>query len=164
MPRRHTLRLQSPRVRQRPSAIGAVVLALAAFVAACDEPSEKPYLTFAGGGFVFNYQVGEAYYGVVAKAGKKLPPGAVVEAHFENPAGGPAFVVTRSTASGRIDYAFRSPPLIGVKANRPYAVELRIVDRQSREVLARYQRSFQSSLDQSVLPTVTRPPRQGGKK
>lgn len=130
-----------------PLLLGALVLA------ACDDnDSKKPYLSFAGGGFVFNYRVGEIYYGFVAKIERRLPEGSVVQARFENPAGGAPFVVTNSTASGRIDYSFRSPPLTGVKANRPYKAELLVIEPKTKTVLARYETTYKSEIDQSALP------------
>lgn len=133
--------------------VAGPLLTGALLLGACDDnDAGKPYLSFAGGGFVFNYRVGEIYYGFVAKIERRLPEGSVVEARFENPAGGPPLVVTQSTASGRIDYSFRSPSLTGVKANRPYKAELLVIEPKTRKVLARYETTYKSSIDQSALP------------
>lgn len=43
--------------------------AYAVLLAGCSEDeAEKPYVEFAGGGFVFNYNIAEAYCGFVARA------------------------------------------------------------------------------------------------
>ncbi|MDJ0949866.1 MAG: hypothetical protein QNJ94_13190 [Alphaproteobacteria bacterium] len=132
-------------------AMFVAIVALA--IAACDEArDDTPYLEFVGGGFIFNYNVAEAYYGFVARARREIPPGTVLEAEFENPDGGSPFLVRQTARAGQIDYTFRSPSLQGVKAEVDYRVELRLVNPASREVMARYARAFQSSADQDILP------------
>ncbi len=120
---------------------------------ACDSGSseDKPYLTFAGGGFVFDYRLAIADYGFVARVMRTVPPGSIIEAEFENPAGGNPIVLRQSTRAGRNSYVFRTPPLQGVRANRDYQAVLRLLDSEQTE-LASYRKSFRSSVDQSVLP------------
>lgn len=130
-----------------------IMAAMALSLAGCEESSDNDaYLEFVGGGFIFNYNVAEAYYGFVARTRRKIPPGAVLEAEFENPAGGSPFVVRQTARAGQIDYTFRSPSLEGVKANVDYRVELRLLDPADQKVLGRYARAYQSSEDQSILP------------
>ncbi len=130
-----------------------IIAAMGLSLAGCDEASEnQPYLEFVGGGFIFNYNVAEAYYGFVARTRRKIAPGAVLEAEFENPSGGSPFVVRQTARAGQIDYTFRSPSLEGVKANVDYRVELRLLDPADQKVLGRYSRAYQSSEDQSILP------------
>ncbi len=129
----------------------AAVLALA--LASCDgEPDDGPYMAFIGGGFIFNYNVADAYYGFVARRQREVPPGTLLEARFEDPGGGMPFLVTATVLRGRRDYVFRSPSLRGIEAGRDYLVELRLVDPADRRVLARYTKTYRSDLDQSVLP------------
>ena len=131
-----------------------IIAAMGLYLAACDDASkDEPYLEFVGGGFIFNYNVAEAYYGFVARARKKIPPGTVLEAEFENPSGGSPFVVRQEARAGQIDYTFRSPSLQGVKAEVDYRVELRLVDPANRQIMARYSRAYQSSEDQDILPS-----------
>ena len=82
---------------------------------------------------------------------RTVPAGSIIEAEFENPAGGDPIVLRLSTRAGRNSYVFRTPPLQGVRANRDYLVVLRLLDAEQRE-LATYRKSFRSSVDQSVLP------------
>src|SRR4029079_737096 len=85
----------------------------------CDNP-QGPEASFAGGGFVFNYRVGQAYYGVVVKTEGTLPQDAVIEGQFENPAGGNPVVVQVKAASDQRKYLLRTPPLQGVKKKRAF--------------------------------------------
>ena len=125
-----------------------------AILIACDS-DDKPYLAFAGGGFIFNYRLATADYGFVARVERTLPAGSIIEAEFENPAGGDPIVLRQKTKAGRQSYVFRTPPLEGVRANYDYQVVLRLLDAEHKEI-ASYRRTYRSSADQSVLPE--RPP------
>ncbi len=128
---------------------------LGATLIACNSGSseDKPYLTFAGGGFVFNYRLATADYGFVARVTRTIPAGSIIEAQFENPAGGDSIVLRQSTKADRSSYVFRTPPLQGVRAGRDYQVVLRLLDPEHEE-FASYRKSFRSSVDQNVLPAT----------
>lgn len=137
----------------------AVVAGLAVLLgtlSAMREPEDTslPYIEFAGGGFIFNYNVAAAYYGFVARVVRRVPPGTILEAEFEDPAGGPPIVVRAVAGVYAKQFRFESPPLEGVKANRDYRVELRLIDPGDGTLMAAYSRTFRSDLDQDVLPTV----------
>jgi len=117
----------------------------------CDEGT-APHLSFAGGGFVVNYRIGEMYYGFVAKPERRLPEGSVIEARFENPAGGPDIVVDTPIRSGQLQYMFRTPALKGVKKDKDYRVEMRLLDKPQGTVLSSSSRTFHSTVDQSEIP------------
>lgn len=146
------------RPRFRPGLAAGFVVALAAvglLAAGCeDEADGSPYLRFAGGGFIFNYNRAEAYYGFVAERLRGLPKGSVIEAEFENPAGGAPFTEVRAVRPEDLEFTFRTPSLDGVQKDVPYRVELRLRNGVSGDVIARYERTFSSSLDQSDLPEV----------
>jgi hypothetical protein len=124
-----------------------------AVLTACNsgDANDKPYLAFAGGGFIFNYRLATADYGFVARVMRIIPPGSLIEAEFENPAGGAPIVLRQSTRAGRSSYVFRTPSLQGVRANRDYRVVLRLLDPEHQE-FASYWKDFRSSADQNVLP------------
>lgn len=130
----------------------AIVCALAA-LAACEDESQ-PYVEFAGGGFIFNYNVAEAYYGFVLKRVRRIPEGTVIEARFEDPAGGPPIVETQTARSTMLQYVFRSPSLKGIEAGRDYRVEVRLIEPGADTAFAAYSRTFRSSADQSALPSA----------
>jgi len=131
--------------------LGLLLLA----VAGCeDEADGKPHVEFLGGGFIFNYNLSEAYYGFVVKVTRRIPTGTILEAEFENPGGGPALLVQKIAREGGVEYSFRSPAVEGVEAGRDYKVVLRLSEPDSRQVIASYSRTFRSTADQSILPKV----------
>ncbi|GMQ90182.1 MAG: hypothetical protein BMS9Abin10_0535 [Gammaproteobacteria bacterium] len=70
--------------------------------------------------------------------------------------GGEPIVVRQTAKWGRLQYVFRTSPVRGVKANRDYKVEPRVLDPKDEHVIATYSKSFRSDVDQSILPE--RPP------
>lgn len=132
------------------AALTAVLAVL--FLLRAPEDKSQPYVEFAGGGFIFNYNSAVAYYGFVARVVRRVPPGTRLEAVFEDPAGGPAIVVPGVAGVYARQFRFESPPVEGVVAGRDYRVELRLIDPGDGHLLASYARTFRSELDQDVLP------------
>jgi hypothetical protein len=131
----------------------ALILVSAFLLTACGEDgADKPYLEFAGGGFVFNYNIAEAFYGFVARVVRRIPEGAILEAVFENPAGGDPLVVRQTAVAGRAEYVFRTPAVQGVEADRPYLVKLSVLEPGTEKLLASIEKSFRSTADQAILP------------
>jgi hypothetical protein len=130
-----------------------VIAALAAIaLAGCDDDADdRPYISFAGGGFIFNYNIAEAFYGFVATPERSIPPGTILEARFEDPAGGDPLVVTQAARDGMIQYTFRTPPVTGVEADRDYIVELRLRTPDGTQI-ASYTKAFRSDIGQDMLP------------
>ena len=129
-----------------------IVLTFALLLAACGEDPNAPYLSFAGGGFVFNYRNAEAFYGFVAKPLRTLPEGGVIEAQFEVP-GTPEPAISREkVVPGQVQYSFKSPNLTGIEAKHDYKAVMRLIDAQGKEV-ARYERNFHTDVDQATLPS-----------
>jgi hypothetical protein len=117
-----------------------------------EDPSKKPYLEILGGGFIFNYRVPEVYYGFTAMVEKPLAVGSIVEVTFENPAGGDPLVVSQRVNARTPRYAFRSPPVHGVVAQKPYHVTIRIYDRQRKELIWTMERDYKSVISDKVMP------------
>jgi len=128
-----------------------MALAVGVMMAACDDQG-KPYVEIEGGGFIFNYRIAEAFYGVSLRPMRRLEPGTVLEVVFENPAGGEPYVVRETVNAARLSYMLRTPGLRGVEKDRPYRVEVRVLAPRDGRLLATYQTTFKSDLDQSVLP------------
>ncbi len=127
--------------------------ALAATLIGCTNgDGDKPYLEFAGGGFIYNYRLATADYGFVVRRVKKIPQGTIIEAEFENPGGGPPIIIQQLAQSTRLSYKFETPPVTGIKANTDYRVEVRLIDPNNNEVFARYSKSFHADVDQAILP------------
>ncbi|ESR27350.1 hypothetical protein [Lutibaculum baratangense] len=124
------------------------LLVLLAVLGGCDEP-EGQYLEIDGGGFVFNYRIAEAHYGLVAEAVRELPAGSRVRATFENPSGGDPFLIERP-AAGLRKFVFDTPRVTGVEKDRPYLAVLEILN--DGAVIERHERSFRSNVGQEALP------------
>jgi len=102
---------------------------------------------------MFNYRIAEATAGIVAEVARTLPEGGTVEARFENPAGGEAIVEVKPVTEDRRRFSFVTPPLTGIKADTDYAVVVRVLDADGKEV-QRVETKVHSDLDQSILPKV----------
>ena len=133
-----------------------ILLVLTALVtlalAACDDQT-GPYVELNGGGFVVNYSAGlsEAYYGFGVKPLRELPAGMVLEAEFEDPAGGPPFIDRQEVTGPLLKYGFRSPYLKGIIADHPYLATLRVLKPVTHEVIATLTKSYQSKFDDAWL-------------
>ena len=147
-------------IRFLPGLAGFMVLCMSAFPVAMSSifspvraatADDAPYLRYEGGGFIFNYRVAIAYYGIVVRPARPMPKGTVIEARFADPDGGPEIVVSKTYEGGARAINFQTPPVHGVKADTDYPVNvaLRIPD---GNVLDTYHFKVHSDLDQSVLP------------
>ena len=136
----------------RPFFAAAVVLPALTLLAACGDDPRRPWIRIDGGGFIFNYRIAEAFYGVSVKPMRRLPEGTVLEAEFQDPAGGPPHIVRETVAAPQLGYSLSSPPVKGVVAGRDYRVVVRVREAKTGHELARIEQSFRSDLDQSILP------------
>jgi hypothetical protein len=124
----------------------AALMALS--LGACVDHSE--YLELAGGGFLFNYRNAEATWGIILVPRRDPPTGAVIEASFQNPAGGAPIMLSRpARGGGRIE--FMTPGLSGIVKDKPYRVVI-LLRTAAGEVVQRIEHDYVSELDQSVLP------------
>ena len=136
-------------------AVGLIVffsLALGYVLSQRDVVASRPYLQVLGGGFVFNYRVNDTYYGFTARIVRPVPVGTILEASFEDPAGGAPIVVRQRVGTGQVQYVLRTPELHNVQKDRSYNVEIRLLDRTSESVIWATRREYHSVLDQSVMP------------
>jgi hypothetical protein len=132
---------------------GVLLLILFSFGwATRNDPSEKPYLGVLGGGFIYNYREGEEFYGLTTMVQKPLAEGSIIEVEFENPAGGQPLIVSERVSARTNRYAFHSPDVHGVVANKPYHVMIRIYDRERKELIWSTTREYKSDLDDNVVP------------
>jgi hypothetical protein len=115
-------------------------------------PADKPMLNILGGGFIFNYRIADIYYGFTAVVQRPLESGSIIEARFENPAGGKELVVRERVSPMTNRYVFRSPPVRGVEAGRPYKVEVRVLDRLETGELWSTRLDFASQISDRNMP------------
>jgi len=135
----------------------AVALALCAMLFAVgwltrEDQGEKPFLQISGGGFIFNYRNAEAFYGFTAEVLRPVENGAILEATFEDPAGGNPYVVTDRLTAMTTIYSLRTPPLQGIAAHKPYNVSIKVYDRQHAKLIWETQRSYSSQLGDEMMP------------
>lgn len=135
----------------KPTYIAGAVLA-AAMLAGCSSENDKsPYLELRGGGFLFNYRVAEATGSLVLGPLRTLPAKSVIEVNFENPAGGAPIVLRQEVRPDEDKFDFNTPPLTGIVKDKPYAVTIRLLDKDGKE-LQRIEKPFKSNLDEAMLP------------
>ena len=133
---------------------GLLALLLAVGWATRTPPGETPYLRIAGKGFLFNYRIAEAYCGFTAQLMRPVADASVIEARFEDPAGGPPIVVSERLWPASRQYAIRTPGLTGIRKDRPYAVTVRLLEGWEHKPIFETAFTITSSLDGSVLPKV----------
>ena len=119
---------------------------------ACDDQSSKPYLKIVGGGFMFNYRYSIMNYGFVVKPLRPLPEGSMLEASFDMPDKPEKFVLKLPVVAGKMQYAFETGALHGVKKDVPYKAKLRLLEAGTGKELALLERDFRSDVEQSSLP------------
>ncbi len=129
-----------------------LVIALAGPLSGCKDDASAPYVEFAGGGFIFNYRTANHYYGFVVRQKKPLPEGGRLEARFEVPGNKPEQVVELPIRVGQLQYVFQTGDLEGIVKDHPYKATLRILDGTTGAVIASYETTFKSAVDQSTLP------------
>lgn len=116
------------------------------------DPSNAPFVKVLGGGFIFNYREGEVFYGFTAQVMRPLASGSIIEATFEDPAGGKPHVVSERVSTMTDRYALRTPSLRGVEAKRPYKVSIRIYDRERTRMIWQTETSFASQISDRAVP------------
>lgn len=133
-------------------ATAAVAALVAIGLAFRQEPAERPYLVVKGGGFIFNYRTAEIFYGLTAEIARPLPVGTVIEAVFEDPAGGAPHRQAQQVGLGSYRLHFESPPVRGIEPGRAYTITLSLVDRETGTPFWSVARAFSTDLDEQVLP------------
>lgn len=117
-----------------------------------EDVAAKPYLKIAGSGFMFNYRVADAYYGISAVVQKPVPTGSLIEARFEDPAGGPPIEVSERVTAQNTHYGLRTPPLRGIEKDKPYRVDVKLVQVTDGAILYDGSVSVKSQMSDAVMP------------
>lgn len=132
------------------------LLAIATFatalflLAACQRPSTGVFVELTGRIFVFNYRVATATYLVTLRRVAAIPDGSVIEADFDNPAGG---ILTARQPIFATDetIAISSPPVSCIRKDHAYRIAIRIQDKAGG-VLQAIETVATSDVDQSIMP------------
>ncbi|MCB1381598.1 MAG: hypothetical protein KDJ73_01445 [Notoacmeibacter sp.] len=131
--------------------IGACAILFAAVWTLRDDPANKPYLTIAGGGFVFNYRVSEVFYGFTALVARPLETGSIIEASFSTGQDRTPAIVRQRVGTETRRYALRSPALAHVVKGAPYDVTIRVLDRSGNNELWRTEKRYVSQISSEGL-------------
>ncbi len=134
------------------AAVGLVAVLFAIGFAFREDPAEKPFLNFAGGGFIFNYRVAEVFYGFTVYVTKPLQSGSIIEAEFENPRDGSPMVVSTRVNPRTTKYALHSPNVRGVKAGKPYKVVVSLYDFRHEKLIERHEKTYASQISDEIVP------------
>lgn len=118
-----------------------------------DDDGERPYLKILGSSFILNYRVSDTYMGFSAAVDRPIPIGTMLQARFENPTGGPPYLVEERIGVPDRRISLRSPSLSGVVAGRSYGVDLLLLDRVTGEPFWEHRFTVTSDVDGSVVPT-----------
>lgn len=134
---------------------GAFLVALAAAAFAVRvPPGETPYLKIAGAGFIFNYRIADAYYGFTAWVMKPVKNASVIEATFEDPAGGAPLVVKAKLWPKTRQYGMRTPSLHGIETGKPYHVTVRLLQQGDNAVLFEDAFAVVSDVSSAAMPAA----------
>lgn len=134
------------------AAVGLVVVLLGVGLAFREDPAEKPFLNFAGGGFIFNYRVAEVFYGFTVHVTKPLQSGSIIEAEFENPKDGSRIVVSTRVNPRTTRYSLHTPSVRGVKAGKPYKVVVSLYDFRHQTLIERHEKTYASQISDDIVP------------
>ncbi|EAU40699.1 hypothetical protein FP2506_03194 [Fulvimarina pelagi HTCC2506] len=150
-----TLTFQARKLGLRHIAIGLagfILLLLAIGFATRTPPSQTPYLTIAGAGFMFNYRIGEVSYGFAAVVNKPVRKYSRIIATFEDPMGGPPLEIIEKLTPRSTRYSVRSPPVRGVEKGVPYRVSVRLIQNLDDAVLFEESFTVTSQMSDAVVP------------
>lgn len=128
-----------------------ILLPLLLSLAACQRETGPDPLKLTGKMFIFNYRLAYATYMVTLDRTEPVPEGSVVQAEFENPAGGAPLALERKLFANLTRVALESPDISCVKKGVPYTVAIRVVGPDGT-VLQSLETQVTSNVDQSVLP------------
>lgn len=120
----------------------------------CFAEQDGNTLATEGGGFIFNYRLGEAFAGIVVgpRPLHDFDIGSTVEVSFTDPGGGDPIVQSLPVVTHKqLRYTFTTEPLTGIEAGKNYPVIVRLLGPDGNEI-EKVETSFRSEVDQSVLP------------
>ena len=124
---------------------------LVLLLAACQREAGPDPLKLTGRMFVFNYRLAYATYLVTLEQTQPLPEGSIVNAEFENPAGGAPLTLERKIFPGLPRVVLESPDVTCVKKDTPYKVEIAVLGPDGTQLQA-LAVDVTSNVDQSILP------------
>lgn len=122
-----------------------------AILPACQREDVNEPLKLSGKVFIFNYRVARATYVVTLARNGPLPEESYALTTFENPAGGAPIETRTKIFPFWEKVALESPPVHCVVKGKPYAISIRVVDKDDK-VLQAIDTTLTSTEDQTIMP------------
>ena len=126
------------------------IVLIPAAITGCQRQVDEGPTELNGRHFVFNYRVSTATYLINLARKAEIPQGSFAIAEFENPMGGDPLVVREKIFPFWDRITLQSPAVHCVRKDRPYAVNIRLVDADGK-TLQTIRTEVISDEDQSVL-------------
>ena len=127
-------------------------MAAMAILPACQREDVNEPLKLSGKAFIFNYRVAQATYVITLARNGPLPDESFAVTKFENPAGGDPIETRTKIFPFWEKVALESPPVHCIVKGKPYAVSIRVVDKDDK-LLQSIDTTLTSTLDQTVMPS-----------
>jgi hypothetical protein len=134
------------------SLMALAVFAALAFLSACQREDVNEPLKLSGKVFIFNYRVAQATYVITLARNGPLPEESFAVTQFENPAGGAPIKTRTKIFPFWQKVALESPPVHCIVKGRPYAIAIRVVDKDGN-LLQQIDTTLTSTLDQTIMPS-----------
>ncbi len=134
--------------------LGVLVVAMAIFFQVAENRREAHVgkIAISGGGFLYNYRIGEIRYGLSIHVVRPVPIGTRLQVAFENPAGGDPIMVTKSLGTDTNRVPVESPAITGLENGREYKVIVRLRDRDTDALMETHEASYRVSVDPDLVP------------
>ncbi|KQW32251.1 hypothetical protein ASE36_01385 [Rhizobium sp. Root274] len=136
----------------RTKRLSLAACAVLAVLPACQREDANEPLKVSGKVFIFNYRVAQATYVVTLARNGPLPDESFVVTQFENPAGGAPIETRTKIFPFWEKVALESPPVHCIVKGKPYAISIRVVDKQDK-LLQAIDTTLTSTLDQTIMPS-----------
>ncbi len=119
---------------------------------ACQREDVNEPLKVSGKVFIFNYRVAQATYVITLARNGPLPDESFTVTQFENPAGGAPIETRTKIFPFWEKVALESPPVHCIVKGKPYAISIRVVDKEDK-LLQAIDTTLTSTLDQTIMPS-----------
>ncbi|TPP12075.1 hypothetical protein [Rhizobium glycinendophyticum] len=136
----------------RTKLLSLAACAVLAVLSACQREDVKEPLKVSGKVFIFNYRVAQATYVITLARNGPLPDESFAVTKFENPAGGAPIETRTKIFPFWEKVALESPPVHCIVKGKPYAISIRVVDKEGKRLQA-IDTTLTSTLDQTIMPS-----------
>ena len=134
----------------------SIIIFVTVFVTGCGvtppKPNESDYFISQGGGFSFDKESKEAWYGLTISSKGNVVPGNFIEVEYQNPLGGNPLASSHLVQNGETKFILKSPPVRGLRAYTNYQVTIFLYSSDSKSnLLGKHKQKLQNLVSQSDL-------------